>query len=246
MITYFKEKCGFGNPRDWTLTNGNLVSTFVYRPALFKANGSYPHYTIIGVKHSLRTEDERDYDVWEFDNFHLSVEAATHYYYREYKDGYFAYKGANTLRYVDGDLPHVDESVAIFTTDYLLARLAALHPDDYKLKVSPEEYKTFQQGKESRLQSVIDNNKSGIIRDWTTPGKWNPRRVPNEPEHKILCKHYNVDPLLISPADWITVIGQDKAPAPKPVPDVAKNGSNIALAAAKSTVISPQDGGSKV
>jgi len=239
MIIYFKEKCGFGDPRDWSLANGNLVSNFVYKPKLFKANGSYPHYTIIGVKRSLKTEGEHDYDVWEFDNFHLSVDEGTHYYYREYKDGCFGYKGTNVLKYVKDDLPRVDESVEVFVGDYLRGKLAAFHPSDYDLKVSAEEYKTFQKGKESRLKAVVDNNKSGIIKDWTTPGKWNIRRIPNQAEHQILCQHYNVDPLLISPSDWMTVHGQDKAPQLKAVPDVAKTGENIALAAAKSSVITP-------
>jgi hypothetical protein len=35
----------------------------------------------------------------------------------------------------------------------------------------------------------------------------------------------------------MTVRGKDKAPEPKPVPEPAKTGSNIAIAAAKSTVV---------
>jgi hypothetical protein len=236
MVIYFKDKSGFADPRDWQLTNGNLISRFVYRASLFKKSGEYPHYTIIGIAHSVKTEDSVEYDVWKFDNFHFSVDSKTHYYYREYQDGCFEYKGANTLQYVKDDLKNVDESAAIFVQDYLVGKLAAMRPGDWNLKVGTEEYQTFQKSKEARMQSVITSNQQGIIRDWTT-GKWHEKRTPNEAEHLVLCKHYGIDPLQFAPADWMTVRGKDKPPEPKPVPDQAKTGSNVALATAKSSVV---------
>jgi hypothetical protein len=137
---------------------------------------------------------------------------------------------------VKNDLKDVDESAAIFIQDYLGGKLAGMRPSDWNLKVSTEEYQTIQKGKEARTQAVITSNQQGIIRDWTT-GKWHEKRTPNEVEHLVLCKHYEIDPLQFAPADWMTVRGKNQAPEPKPVPDQAKTGSNLALAAAKSNVV---------
>lgn len=237
MKIYFKPQRGFGNQNDWNLSNGNLVSTFIYGKGLFPISGSYPHYSIIGVSRALKEEEGSEYYVWEFDNFHLSVDAKTHYYFREYKDSHFAYQGCNTLAYVNKDLPGVDKSVEIFTRNFLEAKLAVLTNEDYGRKVDPNEYQTFKKAAKSKTQALINNNSEAIVRDWTTAGKWSKYRIVNEAEHQVLSKHYGVDALLYAPADWMNVHGMNKAPEPKPVPSTAKNDSNISLANAKASML---------
>ena len=228
----------------WDYTNGKLVSRFEIK-GLKATEPDYPHYTIINASKKPVQYRGRWYDRWQFNNLHLSTDSKTHYYFEETDadSNRWRYAGANNLKWVGTELDLVLADAKDLIENYfgVKATLAAQKPSDATLRVDSSIYDGIQKTKEAGLAAIVNAGKAGTIRDWTTPGKWHPKKRPMQGEMNALAEHYKVNSLDFTADDWMAVLGQDKAPSKTVVTQGAQADTGTALYQAKQNAKSPAE-----